>query len=812
MTGPTVVIIGAGVVGAAIADELSARGWNDITVIDQGFLPRPGGSSSHAPGMVFQNHESKTMSMMAQHTVRKFRTLEYDGESAFATVGGLEIATTPQRMTELHRRLGWARNWGLDAELVSSERCAELQPLLDPNLVLGGLWNGNDGAARAVVAVNAQLRRAASRGVQLLQGHEVIGFVTSGGAVTGVKTRRGDVPAEVVVCCAGIWGPKLARTVGLTLPMTALEHQVAWTKPMLALSHHTQEATAPMLRHQDRGLYYRDRYDKLEIGSFAHRPMDVDAEDLLSVDEADVMPSIRPLTEDDFAPQWADTQSLMPATRGVEIEAGMNGIMAFTVDDFPLLGEHPDLRNFWFAEGVWVTHSAGVGVAMAEWLVDGYSTSFDLHQCDINRFEEFQLAAPFVRQKNRQNFIEVYDIKHPLQPMESPRPLRTSPFYPRQVELGAMFLEGAGWERPQWYDANATLCEGRNLPSFDGWAGQFWSPIVGAEAQRSRETVAMFDMSPLKRLEVSGTGAAALLQRITTGDVDRAVGTVTYCLMLNSDGTIRSDVTVARLDRQSFQVGVNGNADLAWLRSAARDTGSVRVRDVTPGTCCIGIWGPRARDVVAPIAAADFSADGFKYFRAKRTYIGNVPVTALRVSYIGELGWELYTNADMGLALWDTLWRAGQDSEIIAAGRGALNSLRLEKGYRAFGTDMTFEHDPYEAGLAFAVRDKAENFVGRDALAGRCGSSTRKLTCLTLDDHSDVVLGREPVLDGARCVGYVTSAAWGYSIGRGIAYAWLPSELATPGTNLSIGYFNRRLGASVAAEPLFDPTAARLRS
>src|SRR5919198_208549 len=345
MSGPKVVIIGAGVVGASLADELSLRGWSDITVVDQGLLPMPGGSSSHAPGMVFQNHASKTMSEMAQYTVNKFLTLDHDGKTAFMPVGGLEIAITPERLTDLYRRLGWARSWGLDPKILSPEECVALQPLLDVNRVLGGLYNDTDGAARAVVAVNAQLRRAETRGVRILERHEVIGIRTEAGAVVGVDTNQGSLDADIVVCCAGIWGPKVAAMVGMTLPMTVLAHQVAWTEPMRSLAGHAAEATKPMLRHMDEGLYYRDRHDRLEVGSFEHRAITVEADDILSVEEAVVMPSVQPFTEEDFVAQWRDTQRLMPETLETKVEGGMNGLMAFTVDDFPLLGPSSEVSG-----------------------------------------------------------------------------------------------------------------------------------------------------------------------------------------------------------------------------------------------------------------------------------------------------------------------------------------------------------------------------------------------------------------------------------------------------------------------------------
>ncbi|MEV6866240.1 FAD-dependent oxidoreductase [Streptosporangium subroseum] len=807
MTGRRVVIIGAGVVGAALADELSAKGWDDITVVDQGAVPSTGGSSSHAPGLVFQTNSSKTMTEMARYTVEKLMALD-----CFLQVGGLEVATTPERLVELRRRHGWATAWGVEAHLLTPEECLELHSLLDPERVLGGLHVPTDGLARAVRAVEVQLRLAQERGVRVLERHEVLDIRVEDDRVVAVVTDRGEIPADIVVCCAGIWGPKVAGMVGMSLPLTPLAHQLAWTGPVPALSGQTEEALRPILRHQDADLYYRERFDRLGIGYYGHRPMPVRPEEILSVDAAEVMPSVMSFTEDDFAPAWTETRALLPATQEAKLEEGINGLFSFTTDNMPLLGESPEVKGFWVAEAVWVTHSAGVGRAMAEWLADGRCSSFDLHECDVNRFEPHQLSPEYVLTRDCQNFVEVYDIIHPLQPPENLRPLRTSPFHTRQRELDAYFLEAGGWERPQWYGANASLLEGRDVPEPGDWAARHWSPIVAAEAQASRESVALYDMTALKRIEVSGRGAVDFLRRLSTGDVDKSVGSVTYCLLLDHDGGIRSDITVARLGRDLFQVGANGNLDLDWFHRHLPADGSVVIRDITAGTCCIGVWGPRARDLVAPLAGADFSTGGFRYFRGKRAHVGTVPVTALRLSYIGELGWELYTTADMGAKLWDTLWERGQRHGIIAGGRGAFNSLRLEKGYRSFGTDMTYEHDPYEAGLGFAVRkaDKGD-FIGRAALLERGTTPCRRLTCLTIDGPAAVVMGKEPVYDGEDCVGYVTSAAYGYTIGRGIAYAWLPAELSVPGRTLHIGYFDRRLAAVVAEEPLYDPAMERLR-
>ncbi|RBY80622.1 sarcosine dehydrogenase [Geodermatophilus sp. TF02-6] len=818
-TTPRVVVIGAGIVGTNLADELTARGWDRVTVVDQGPLPLTGGSTSHAPGLVFQTNASKTMTAFASYTVEKFLGLDVDGAWCFNQVGGLEVATTPERLADLHRKQGWATSWGVEAQVVDVDECVRLHPLVDRERILGGLHIPSDGLAKASRAVVALARRAEARGAVFQGSTRVTGIESAGGRVTGVRTPDGVIPADVVVSCAGFWGQELGAMVGMDVPLLPLAHQFVWTgqvPELVGRNDELGEASLPILRHQDQDLYYRERVDRLGIGSYAHRPMPVDLHELPQGDVGESsMPSMLPFTEEDFAPVWEQSQLLLPSLRSAKIDSGFNGIFSFTPDGGPLIGESADVQGFWIAEAVWVTHSAGVARAVAQLLVDGRS-EIDLHGCDVHRFEDVQLTPEYVTETSQQNFVEVYDVIHPLQPRRSPRDLRVSPFSARQQELGAVFLEAAGWERPHWYEANAHLVDKLPAewvpPERDAWAGQFWSPIAAAEAWRTRTAVAVYDMTPLKRLEVSGPGALALLQRLTTGEMDKSVGSVTYTLALDEAGGIRSDLTVARLGEQLFQVGANGPLDLDHFQRQAPDDGTVAIRDVTGGTCCIGLWGPRARDLVQRVSSDDFSNDGLKYFRAKRARIGGVPVTAMRLSYVGELGWEIYTSADHGQRLWDVLWRAGQDFGVIAAGRAAFNSLRLEKGYRAWGSDMTTEHDPYEAGLGFAVRrQKTDDYVGRAAIA-ELGEHTgsRRLSCLTIDDGRSVVLGSEPVFVDGRPAGYVTSAAFGHTVGRPIAYAWLPAP-ATVGTRVEIEYFGTRIPATVAAEPLVDPEMTRIR-
>jgi glycine cleavage system aminomethyltransferase T/glycine/D-amino acid oxidase-like deaminating enzyme len=823
-----VLVIGAGIVGTSAAYHLALRGCTDVLVVDQGPLPATGGSSSHAPGLVFQTNASQTLTQLAASTVEQLTSDELTGEvdaPCFYQVGGIEVATTGARWDDLHRKHGLATAWGVAAQLLRPAEVAARIPQLDAGRIHGGLHVASDGIAKPVRAVEAMARRARRLGVRFHGCTEVTGFDIIGGRVRAVRTSRGVIAVDTVLCCAGIWGPRLGRLAGVSIPVQPLAHQYVVTTPVDGFAEPADEVAEPILRHQDRSLYLRQIHDRYGIGSYQHRPMPVDAHDLAATAapgdglEAPAggggwagMASVHPFTPDDFKQAWADACDLVPALHHAELAEGMNGLFLFTADGMPVLGPSAEVVNFWTAEAVWVTHGPGVGKAMAEWIVDG-RPGIDLRVADGRRFERFAHSPAYVSARAQQNFREVYDIVHPQQPPQQPRPLRTSPFHPRQHELGAVFLEANGWERPHWYAANAHLADGRELAAPGEWAGRYLPPVVGAEHQVTRERVACYDMTSLPRAEVTGSGALGLLQRLTTGELDRPPGYVSYTLMLDATGRIRSDITVARLAADRFQVGLNGPRDLAWLRAHADDR--VGIRDATGGSCCIGLWGPRARDVLAPLASADVSHEALRPFRAAEFSVGEVPVTALRLSYVGELGWELYTSADFGLRLWDLLMAAGAEHGVIAAGRGAFTGLRIEKGYRAWGTDMWSDHDPDEAGLGFAVRPCKGDFIGRDALLRRRERPpTRRLRCLTVEDAT-VVLGSEPVFDPSEpdcgAVGFVTSAAYGYTVGRSLALAWLPAELADEGTAIDIGYFGRRHRATVTADPAFDPSMHRMR-
>ena len=806
---PKIVIIGAGIVGCSLADELTERGYTDVLVIEKGRLPNPGGSTSHAPGVVFQTNGSRTMAQFARQTVEKLYSLHQDGEPCFLKVGSLELATTPERLADLHRRAGLALSAGIDARVISPDEALKLHPLLRRESLLGALYVPDDGIARARQADQLMSERAISRGARFIEACEVLAIDRQDGRVTGVQTTAGTFPADIVVSCAGIWGPKIGAMVGMPKAMQPLAHQLCYTAPMAELAGYEGEAELPVLRHQASDLYFKQRHKSLAIGWYGHRPLPIQSEDILPCESAPVMPSQLPFTPEEWKGAMEGSLEVLPALKDAELTETMNGLFSFTVDNFPLMGEWSGLKGFWVAEAVWITHGCGVARAMAEWIVDGHP-SLAVHECDVNRFETHQLGKQHIQERGSQNYIEVYDLLHPLQPMESPRPMRTTGFYQRQQELGAFFLEASGYERPQWYEVNAGLTTRYPTPPRDEWSAKYWSPIVGAEAAAVRDGVGLFDITTLKRIEVIGKGALEFLERCTTGNLRKKPGSITYCLMLNDKGGIMSDITVMRRGEQDFFIGVNSNTDTQYLKQQAPDT--VHVRDITAGTVALGLFGPRSRELTQSLTAEDLGNEALGYFKLKQVYLGHVPVMLARLSYVGELGYEIYTTADFGLKLWDTIWQAGKPYGLIAAGRGAFNSMRLEKGYRSYGADMNSEHNPHEAGLSFAVR-KGGGFRGADAFnAIDPGAAGKRLVCLVLDDPGQVVLGKEPVMHNGSPVGYVTSAYFGHTIGRPLAYAWVPAALSAAGTSLTIRYFNNDYTATVGSDPQFDPQMTRLRS
>jgi glycine cleavage system aminomethyltransferase T/glycine/D-amino acid oxidase-like deaminating enzyme len=814
------VIVGAGIVGASAAYHLAQMGVSDVLVIDQGPLFETGGSTSHAPGIIFQTNGSRTMCRIAQDTVALYDSLDLDGERVWYGVGSLEVATTPERMQELKRRQGFARSWGIEGtELLSPSEAAERSPLLDGSTILGAYWVPSDGAGKGVKIATALARTAEAAGVAFEGGVTVTGFDTVGGRVHAVETAEGRIECEGVLLCAGIWGPTVGAMAGVPIPLVAVQHQLVWTDPVPGLEG-LDWATHPVVRHQDMSLYFRQRDDHYGVGNYRHEPI-VTPQAVLRPSGGAMQPSLMPFTPEDFDLCEAETGRMFPSLAGrmrpTDPTRSLNGMFSFTPDAGSIVGESAAVRGVWVCEAVWVTHAAGMARQVVEWMVEG-EPSYEMAEADANRFYPFQTTAPYVTERGKQQYREVYDIIHPRQQPSKPRDLRLTPFHARHVELGARFVTGAGWERPLWFEANRDLVGGvtHEWARRTGWGAREWSPIEGGEHLAVREHAGLFDITAFAKFDVAGPDALAYMERVFANRIDRSVGSMVYTAALTPRGGIRLDLTVARKGEEEFRVvtgGGSGQHDLAWMRRQVRDGERVTITERTGSLFALGLWGPRAREVLAAATDADVSNDGFPYMTARYLNVGEVgPVWAQRISYAGELGWELYGQLATGQRAWDLLWEAGREHGLVAAGLGAFESLRLEKGYRLWGQDIDTEHDPLSAGLGFAVRwDKG--FAGRAALEQvRDEGSARRLACMTLDDPRAVVMGKEPIRHDGRVVSYVTSASYGYSVGRGIVYGYLPAELAVEGTAVQVEYFGEPVVATVAADPLFDPKGERLRS
>jgi glycine cleavage system aminomethyltransferase T/glycine/D-amino acid oxidase-like deaminating enzyme len=816
------VIIGAGCVGCSAAYHLAERGREDIVVVDQGPLFETGGSTSHAPGLVFQTAENKFLSELAVYT----REL-YTGFDGYRECGGIEVAYTPERWDYLKRKREYGRAWGIEGgELLSPEEVEEQIPMVDPEVIHGGYYVPTDGTAHAVDASERMAREAESSGARFFGETLVTGLEVEAGSITTVVTERGEIEADEVLVCTNIWGPLFGEMVDIDIPLAPCAHQYLVSEPIDELSGASREIEQPILRHQDYSMYFRQHGESYGIGSYDHEPLLVDSEDILAPEESERMPSIREFTEEHFYEAThpdIDTSAheaavdLVPALEGVAYDDAFNGMFSFTPDGMPIMGETEEIDGLWWALGVWVTQSGGVGHVMAEWMEDGIprlnDERIDVSSAHVSRFQPHSGSERFTKARGGQQYQEVYQLIHPREQPQDPRGLRRSPFHPYQQELDAEFYDQGGWEMPQWYGANESLLEEYDVRERSGWLAQCWSPIEGAEHLAVRDRVGMYELSNYTGIEISGPNALGFVQRLFSNDMDVKSGKVRYATMLDESGGILADITVSRLDDDRFLLLTGGGSSATehgrWIREHAPEDG-VSVMSHVSGLCGIGIGGPNARDVLGPITEADLSNDAFPYFSVQETYVGGVPVIALRVSYIGELGWELYAPTEYGAQLWETVWETGQDHGLIAMGGGALNSMRLEKGFRLWGTDVTPEYNPYEAGLGFAV-DLDTDFIGKEALVdARDRGIDTKIAPMTLDDPGVVVDSGKPVCDGSEVLGYVASAEYGHTIDAGIAYGYLPAEYAEPGVTLEIEYEGQRYDTTVEKEPLFDPEREKL--
>ena len=810
------VVIGGGVGGTSIAYHLAELGWTDIVLLDRAELTS--GSTFHSAGLVGQLRSSVTLTRMMMYGVDLYRRLaaETGVDPSWHEVGSLRLASTTARFEELQRQAGWARTFGLPLELISAREARDRFPLMTLDGVLGAVWLPTDGWLDPSNLAFAMAAGARKRGARVLNHHRVVGIGVTGGRVTGVDVEhdgeRFTIEADVVVNAGGMYAPEIGRMAGVTIPIIPMAHQYLLTGRIEGVA-----PGLPQLRDPDNLVYFREEVGGLCMGGYERNPAPWSLDGI----PADFNHRL-------LDPDWPRFEEIMsgairrvPAIADAEVTRMINGPEAFTPDNEFILGES-DVRGFFVAAGFCahgIAGAGGIGQQVATWIVEG-EPQLDLWKMDIRRFGPQYRSRAHTLARSYENYATYYDIHYPNEERVAGRPLRVSPAYPRLRDLGAAFGEKSGWERPNWFERNAAgagVADEATLEALRprGWAGQHWSPAIGAEALATRTTAALFDETSFAKIEVVGPGAVTLLGWLCSNDVDREVGSVTYTQLLNRRGGIECDLTVTRtaLDRFLLVTGTAfGNHDLSWIRKHAPDDGSVIISDATSSRVCFGLWGPRARDILAATTPDDVSDAAIPYLSARQVTVGSVPVLAIRVTYVGELGWELYAPAEYGATLWDTLWTAGRPHGLVAGGYRAIDALRLEKGYRAWASDITPEETPYEAGLGFAVRLDKGDFLGRDALVAAKASGPRKrLRCLALDDPRSVCLGNEPVRIEGRVVGRVTSGGYGFAVGRSIAYAYLPPEVPI-GAHGDVDVFGTWTGFEVVRDPLYDPAGERVRA
>ena len=671
--------------------------------------------------------------------------------------------------------------------------------------VLGAAYLATDGYIDPSQLTFALAEGARRRGAEIATNTRVTGIRVERGRVLGVETDKGDVEAEVVVNAGGMFAGEIGRLAGVNVPVIPMAHEYLVTKPSGV------PLDVPTIRDPSLLVYFRGESGGLVMGGYERNPAPWGLDGIPPDFNGQLL-----------AEDWERFEELMtnavvrvPELEEAEVVKLVNGPEAFTPDGEFILGES-DVRGFWVAAGFCahgLAGAGGMGRLVAEWIVEGVP-SLDVWEMDSRRFGAAYASQDYTLARTVEVYSTYYDVKYPGHEREAGRPLRLSPTYERLAELGAAFGEKSGWERANWFEPNAERGDESLRPR--GWAGRLWSPAIGAEHRACREAAALFDETSFAKLDVVGEGAAGFLEQLCDNRVARDVGTVTYTQMLNARGGIECDFTVTRLAENRFRI-VTGTAfgqhDAAWIRSHAPDDGSVLVEDVTSRFACLGLWGPAARDLLQPLTDADLGNEAFPYMRARQLSVGHVPCLAVRVTYVGELGWELYCPTEFGRRLWDTIWDAGADHGLVAGGYKAIDSLRLEKGYRVWGADITPDETPYEAGLGFAVKLDKGDFLGRDALvAAQEKQLERKLACLVLDDPRSVALGSEPVRMDGEILGRVTSGGYGYSVERSIAYAYVPADSAEAERAVEVEIFGDWVPGRIADEPLWDPAGERIRA
>lgn len=826
-----VVVIGAGIVGNAVVGHLAEKGWRDIVQLDKGPLPNPGGSTGHASNFIFPVDHGKELAMLTADSQR-----QYEEMGVQTTCGGIEVARTEERMEELRRRMSSATAWGIPSELLTPAEVKEKVPFIDESVILGGFYTPSVSVVDSLRAGTIFRERAqALDALAVFPNTEVTDIEVEDGRVRAVMTDRGRIEADYVVVACGVWAPRIAGMAGATIPLTPAVHQMIDVGPIPILAETGNEIGFPIVRDMDTFMYERQTAGSMEVGSYAHRPIFHDPDEIPSIDEARLSPTELPFTADDFDPQLEDALELMPEIlEGAEIKYAINGLLSLTPDGMPLLGETVEVGGLWSAAAVWIKEGPGVGKLIAEWMTDGYP-EIDPHQSDIARFYDYARTTNHIRARCAEHFNKTYGIVHPREQFVSDRNIRQAPFHGRTEALGAVYFSAGGWERPQWYESNAPLVDEYGVEDRPHeWDRRWWSPISTAEHLAMRERVGMVDLSAFVVFDFTGPGVVDYIQKMTVNQCDSSVGSAIYTPLLTPGGGFRSDLTVMRLGDEHYRVvtgAFDGPRDAFWFRSHLPDDGSVQFSDLTSAFTTIGVWGPNARALVESLTTDDISDAAFPYGTTREVTFGSVVARLLRISYVGESGWEIYAPIEQGTRLWDMLWDAGQDHRVVPVGAGVYGTTgRLEKGYRLMGAELESEYSPVEAGLA-RPKVKSADFIGKDAyLAAREAGPVATMCTFTVDDHTSArdgiaryMTGGEPILtsEGERIVdsrgrpSYVTSAGAGPSVDKYLLMGYVPTEMAEEGASFLVRYMNEDYPITLAragSRPLFDPDDERMKS
>ena len=828
-----VVVIGAGIVGNSLVYHLARLGWRDIVQIDKGPLPNPGGSTGHASNFIFPVDHSREITDLTLDSMRQYKEM-----GVFTESGGYEVARTEERMEELRRRMSSAKAWGIPSEIVTPEQVVEKVPFLDPSVIIGAFYTPSVGVVDSLRAGTIMRERALELdALQVVQTVEVTGLDVEEGRIRRVKTTGGDIEADTVVICCGVWSPRIARMAGAHIPLTPAVHQMISVGPVPQLAGTVGEISFPIVRDMDTFCYERQHGGDMEVGSYAHRPILHDPDDIPSIEQSKLSPTEMPFTADDFDQQLEEALELMPEVLGnpeVEIRYAINGLLSLTPDGSPILGETPEVKGLWSAAAVWIKEGPGVGRAVAEWMTDG-NPEIDIHQSDIARFYPHQRTKQHVAARTSEAFNKTYGIVHPSEQWQSDRQARLAPMNSSQRELGAFFYETAGWERPHWYASNEALLGEYGdavMPRENEWDARWWSPIINAEHLAMRERAGIVDLTAFSIFDVVGPRAFDAVQHLAVGQMNVTPGRVVYTPIIDGRGGFRADLTIMRLSENHFRVvtgGAHGNLDRKWFRDHMPADGSAQVVDQTSAFTTIGVWGPRARDILGSLTDSDISHDAFKFGTCQNIELGSHSVLASRISYVGELGWELYVPMESGARLWDLVREAGAPHGIVPVGIGVYGTTgRMEKGYRAYGAELDSERTIIEAGMQ-RPKVKDADFIGREAYVKQRSEDPATVMCsLTVDDHTSAdgtkrfMLGGEPIvtpdgeplIDGHGHRAYVTSAGSGPSLGKHILMAYLPPDQAKVGAKLAVDYMEERYPVTVEAgdaTPLFDPDNERIR-